>query len=237
MSADPTAGTVPVGDLGQRPSRGSRIALAGFVFAALSLVAWLLLSGSPSHEATTQTLLAYYGDHDASRGAFIAGLYIVPGACIAFIWFMSALRDRYLHSALRENTILSTAHVVAGVLVVTSLFILAAVQLASVWLGEAATDSESSVQGIRSLLALGEAFSSIMAMRAAAVFVAVSATRAARSRLFPRAFGPVSGILALGLLVAPEAPAWASLLFPAWVAAASLLVLLNRRAVGAVPGA
>lgn len=237
MSADPTRGTVQGGGPGQGPSRGSRIAMAGFIFAALFLVAWLLLRGSPGHDATTQTLLAYYGDVDAARGAAIAGLYVVPGACIAFIWFMSALRDRYLHSALRENTILSTAHVAAGVLVVTSLFILAAVQLASVWLGEAATDSESSVQGIRSLLALGEAFSSIMAMRAVAVFVAVSATRAARSQLFPRAFGPVSGILALGLLVAPEAPAWASLLFPAWVAAASLLVLLDRRAVGAVLGA
>jgi len=218
-------------------ARGSRVAAAGFVFAALFLLGWLLVRGAPAVDASDQDLLGYYADPDASRGSLVAGLYIIPGAGIAFIWFMAALRDRYLQRAMRENTILSTAHVVAGVLVVSSLFILAAVELAAVWLGQS-TASQSPVQGIRTLLALGEACSSIMALRAAAVFVAVSASRAVRSGVFPRAFGPASVLLAVVLLLVPQAFSWAILLFPAWVAVASALILVNLRGrEGVVPGA
>lgn len=218
-------------------ARGSRVAAAGFIFAALFLLGWLLQSGAPAADASAEDLLGYYGDSAASRGSLVAGLYVIPGACIAFIWFMAALRDRYLHRAMRENTILSTAHVVAGVLVVSSLFILAAVELAAVWLGQD-SGSESPVQGIRTLLALGEACSSIMALRAAAVFVAVSASRAVRSGVFPRAFGPASVVLALVLLLLPQVVSWAALLFPAWVAVASALILVNLRGRDGVgPGA
>ena len=214
------------------PARGSRVAVAGFVFAALFLLAWLMLREAPGIDADAQDLLDYDGDPGTARSSLVAGLYVVPAAGIAFIWFLAALRDRYGHSAQRDSTILSTAHVVAGVLVVTSLFILAAVELAAVWLGENADASESTVTGIRSLLALGDAFSDIMALRAAAVFVAVSATRAVRSGLFPRGFGVVSAPLAIALLLLPEALPWATLLFPAWVAAASALILLSHRGGG-----
>lgn len=43
--------------------RGSRIALAGLLFAGLFLVAWLLLRSSPDFDATDQELRAYYEDH------------------------------------------------------------------------------------------------------------------------------------------------------------------------------
>jgi hypothetical protein len=120
-------------------TRGSRIAIAGLVFSALFLLAWIMLRESPSFDSTDEELLDYFADPDQRRNSMIAGLYVVPLAAIAFIWFMAALRDRYLRSATRETTILSTAHVVAGALVVTSLFTVAAVELAVVWLGE--TDS------------------------------------------------------------------------------------------------
>ena len=98
---------------------------------------------------------------------------------------MAALRDRYVRTARSEHTILSTAHVVAGALVVASLFTLAAVELAVAWLAEQGNPFD--VDGARSLLALGQASSDIMALRSAAVFVGVSASRAVRSGLFPRA--------------------------------------------------
>ena len=77
-----------------------------------------------------------------------------------------------------------------------------------------------------------------MALRAAAVFVAVSASRAVRSGVFPRAFGPASVLLALVLLLLPQVVSWAALLFPAWVAVASALILVNLRGRDGVgPGA
>jgi hypothetical protein len=210
--------------------RGSRIALAGLLFAGLFLVAWLLLRSSPDFDATEQELRAYYEDSDQRQASIVAALYVVPLAAIAFIWFMAALRDRYVRSSGREHTILSTAHVVAGTLVVVSLFLLATVELSVSWL--AGTGDALDVGGARSLLALGQAASDIMTLRAAAVFVAISTSRGVRSGLFPRAFGALSVLVALTLLFVYASVPWVGLLFPAWVAASSILILIRRRGVG-----
>lgn len=215
--------------------RGSRIALAGLLFAGLFLVAWLLLLGSPDFDATDQELRAYYEDPDQRQASIVAALYVVPLAAIAFIWFMAALRDRYVRGSGREHTILSTAHVVAGTLVVVSLFLLATVELAVAWL--ATTGGGFDVGGARSLLALGQASADIMTLRAAAVFVAISTSRGVRSGLFPRAFGVLSVLVVLTLLFVYGSVPWVSLLFPAWVAASSVLILVRRRDVGQVDGA
>jgi hypothetical protein len=216
-------------------ARGSRVAIAGLVFSALFVIAWFLLRESPSYTATDQELLDYYGDPDRRRNSVMAGLYVIPFAGIAFIWFMAALRDRYLHFATRENMILSTAHVVAGALVVTSLFTLAGVELAVSWLGEAGDTFDAA--SARSLLALGEAISDIMALRSAAVFIGVSASRAMRSGLFPRSYGVLSLITAVALLLVYEAVPGIALAFPAWVAGSSVLILVRRRAAQNAEGA
>lgn len=215
--------------------RGSRIALAGLLFGALFLVGWFLLRGAPRFDAPDDQLVAYYGDSANRREAMIVGLYVIPLAGIAFIWFMAALRDRYVRTAGREHTILSTAHVVAGALVVVSLFTLAAVQLAVARLAEVPAGFD--VDGARSLLALGQASSDIMALRSAAVFVGVSATRGVRSGLFPRAFGALSMATAVMLLVGYEIASWVSLVFPAWVAASAVLILVRRRSIANLDGA
>jgi hypothetical protein len=214
--------------------RGSRVAIAGLLFAALYLLAWVLLLDSPSFDATDDELIAYYGNVDQRRDSTIAALYVIPFAGIGFIWFMAALRDRYLRTATREHTILSTAHVVAGALVVVSLFTLAAVELGVVWLAEAGDAID--VDGARALLALGQAASDIMALRSAAVFVGVSASRAVRSGLFPRAYGAASIVTAGALLAAPDSAPWVSLVFPTWVAASAVLVLLRQRSREAADG-
>jgi hypothetical protein len=214
--------------------RGSRVALAGRLFAALFLLAWLLLLDSPSVDATDDELVAYYGNADQRRDSTIAALYVIPFAGIAFIWFMAALRDRYLRTATREHTILSTAHVVAGALVVVSLFTLAAIELGVVWLAESGDSFDT--DGARALLALSQASSDIMALRSAAVFVGVSASRAVRSGLFPRAYGAVSLVTALALLGAPDSATWVSLVFPLWVATSAVLVLLRQRSREAADG-
>jgi hypothetical protein len=216
-------------------ARGSRVAIAGLVFSALFVVAWFLLRDSPSLDSTDQELLDYYGDPDQRRNSVIAGLYVIPFAGIAFIWFMAALRDRSVQGTARETTILSTAHVVAGALVVTSLFTLAAVELAVVWLAE--TGDAIDVGGTRSLLALGEALLDIMAVRSAAVFVGISSARAVRSGLFPRSYAGLSLVTAVALLFVYEAVPWVTLLFPAWVASTSVLILVRRHAVHVAEGA
>jgi len=76
-----------------------------------------------------------------------------------------------------------------------------------------------------------------MALRSAAVFVGVSSTRAVRSGLFPRSYGVLSLVAALALLLVYGAVAGVILLFPAWVAGSSVLILIRRRAIDVADGA
>ena len=210
------------------PAKGSRFALTGLAFSLLFLIAWLLLRASPSFTATDAELATYYGDDGNRRTAELVGLYVIPLAGIFFIWFMAALRDRYQRSARRENTVLSSAHVVAGALVVTSLFAVAAVELAVAWLADGPGAFDTA--GARAILAVGAATSEIMALRSAAVFIFVSTARARRSGFFPRPFAAASVIIAVALLVVHQEVPAVTLLFPAWVAGVSLLILLRRGA-------
>jgi hypothetical protein len=119
--------------------------------------------------------------------------------------------------------------------VVTSLFTIAAVELAVVWLAE--TGELFDVEAARGILAIGESTSDIMALRSAAVFVGVSATRAVRSGLFPRSYWVLSMVTALALLLVYDALPGVALLFPAWVAGTSILILVRRRAIDVADGA
>lgn len=204
------------------------VALTGLAFAATYLVAWSLMRGAPSYQASDADLTAFADDADGLRRLEVAGLYVIPLAGIFFIWFMAALRDRYHRIARREHTMLSSVQVVAGALVVTSLFTVAAMELGVAWL--AGTAGTFDVEGARSLLVVGEATSEIMALRSAAVFVLVSTARARRVGLFPPAFAAASILTAVALLVVHQAVGWVTVLFPAWVAGVSLLIVLRRDA-------
>ena len=69
------------------------------------------------------------------------------------------------------------------------------------------------------------------------MFVGVSSTRAVRSGLFPRSYGVLSLVAALALLLVYGAVAGVILLFPAWVAGSSALILVRRRAIDVADGA
>jgi hypothetical protein len=210
------------------PPKGSRVAFTGLAFFVLFLVAWMLIRESPTYSASNAELMAYYDDVGNRRNAELAGLYVIPLSGIFFIWFMATLRDRYHRIARRENTMLSSVQVVAAALVVTSLFTVAAVELAVAWLAGAGQPFD--LGAARSILALGEATSEIMALRSAAVFILVSTARARRAGFFPRPFAAVSVLVAAALLLIHQSVPVVTLLFPAWVAGVSLLILLRRDA-------
>lgn len=208
--------------------RGSRAALAGGVFAILFVVGLYLMQQSPPLDAPVDEFVDYFSDPDQRRASLLAGLYIVPFAGIAFIWFMAALRDRYVRSGAKENVLLSTVQLIAGTLFVSSMFAIAAVELALVWLAEQSPPEVYDAVSARTMVAFGAAMAQIIALRSAAVFIAVSTTRAMRSGLFPRWFGIASMVSAVALLFSYSALPAVTLLMPIWVVASSGLVLTRR---------
>ncbi len=209
--------------------RGSPAAIAGLVFAALFVVGWALIQQRPALSASDQELIDYFSDPASRRASLIAGLYIIPFTAIAFVWFMAALRARFVGTVGRENTLLSTVHLVAGSLFVAALFLIAAVELAMVWMVDSADGETVYIASARAMLALGTALAQMVGLRSAAVFIAVTTTRAKRSGLFPRWFVAASFVIAVVLLLAATRIGGIGLLMPLWVGGSSILVLLRRR--------
>jgi hypothetical protein len=208
--------------------RGSRAAIAGFVFAVLHVVGWVMMQHGPSLSATNEELIAYYGDPDARRVSLIAALWILPFTAIAFIWFAAALRDRFVGRR-REHTLLATVHLIAAAMFVVSVFAVAAAELALVWMAESSGAAGLDPDSVRTMVALGQAMASLMALRSAAVFIAVSTTRAKRSGLFPTWYTVYSYLTALVLLVVFDLWPPIQLLMPFWVLTTSVVVLKERR--------
>lgn len=211
-----------------RGERGSRAALAGFVFSILFAIGWLLLQRSPPVGAADKEILDYFTSVGGRRNSRLAGLYVIPFAGIAFIWFMAALRDRIVRAGGREHAVLSTVQLISGTVFVAALFAVGAAELSTVWVAESAGGPTLDIDAARGIIALGAATAQIVAIRASAVFIAVSTTRAMRAGLFPRWFCYTGFAMALALLVVATTWRPVVLVIPAWVLAASFVVIAQR---------
>ncbi len=213
-------------DVGER---GSRAAIAGIVFAVLHTIGWVMMQKGPSLNSSNEELIAYYGDPDSRRTALVAALWVLPFTAIAFVWFAAALRDRFVGRRNREHTLLATVHLLSAALFVVSIFTVAAAELALVWAAETSGANDLDPDSVRTMVALGQAMASLMALRSAAVFVAVTTTRAKRSGLFPIWYSVFSYATALVMLVMFDLWPPIQLLMPLWVLATSVVVLKERR--------
>ena len=87
----------------------------------------------PPEGSADATLLRYFAEPGSRRPSLFAGLYVLPFAGIAFMWFMAALRDRTPSSGGREHTVFATVQMLAGSMIVAALFVVAATELAGAW--------------------------------------------------------------------------------------------------------
>jgi hypothetical protein len=198
-------------------------AVAGIIFSVLMITALTLLRlSAPSHPGAGSQWLTDSG----KRTAVAVALNLVPFAGIAFLWFIGVLRDRIGE---REDRFFATVFFGSGLLFVAMLFVAAAVSG-----GLIANASSSLPDG--STLALGRTITSsllnVYAMRMAAVFTLTTVTIARRTEIVSRWLTLAGLACALALLVGIGISPWVELLFPAWILALSLDILVaGRRAV------
>lgn len=211
-----------------RRFQGSGAALAGLLFAILFSAGFFMLDRQPDRTADAQELLAYYRG-PAGQVLLVAGVYVVPLAGLCFLWFVAAARQRLSLMARREDALLATVQLTAGVLFVAMVFVSAAASVtgvASVRVG--GVDDGAVVSQLRTMTTYGEALLMIYAFRTAAVFIVVSTTRAWKARLFPRWFVVVGYVAALLLLVSLTYARAVVLVVPLWVAGTSVIILFRR---------
>ena len=192
-------------------------AVAGIVFSVLLIAALVLLRLSvPANASVAGGWLTDSG----KRTAVAIGLNLIPFAGIAFLWFIGVIRDRIGE---REDRFFATVFLGSGLLFVAMMFVAAAVAGGLI-------AGASSGPPVADTLALGRHITSILLdvywMRMAAVFTLTTVTIARRTQIVSRWLTLAGLACALVLLVGIGITPWVELLFPLWILALSLDILL-----------
>jgi hypothetical protein len=169
-------------------------------------------------------------DWDGAAGARVqVAMTLMPFAGIAFLWFIGVVRDRLGDL---EDRFFSTITLGSGLLFVAMVFASMSIAGGLLATGRAdlATDAE------RGMAAFGRAvmlqISNVYALRMGGVFMLSLGTVWLRTGLMPRWLVVTTYLLALTMLVIVNLSLWVTLLFPAWVLAVSVHVVIRPSSAG-----
>ncbi|CAM3688545.1 hypothetical protein OCAE111667_22110 [Occultella aeris] len=228
---EPDGGAAP--PVRERLFQGSGAGLAGLLFAVLFIVGFVILDQIPD-SATTDELTAYYQGASGSA-VIVAGFYLVPFSGLAFLWFIAAARHRLRSLARREDPLLDTVQITAGVLFVAMIFVAAAAAVTGVsavrLTPSDATADLVTLEQASTMTNYAQMLLMTYAFRTAGVFILASTTRGLRAKLFPRWFAVLSYLAVAVLLLSLTSVRAVVLVVPLWVAAAAGVILF-RRATG-----
>jgi hypothetical protein len=179
----------------------------------------LLRLSVPAHAAVPGAWLT----DPRKRAAVAIALNLIPFAGIAFLWFLGVVRDRIGE---REDRFFATVFLGSGLLFVGMMFVGAAVAGGLI----ASEAPPGSLSG--GALALGRHVTMLVldvyAMRMAAVFTLSTVTIARHTRIVAPWLTVAGLASALLLLVAAGTVPWLELVFPAWILALSIDILIRR---------
>ncbi len=229
-SSPPPAPAAPLGIVGRDLRAPRAVGVAGLAFAVLFVGSLLLIHSHPPPGSSAEQVAEWYLRDGRDIG--LVGLYLVPFAGIAFLWFLAVLRHRVGH---RQDRFFDTVFLGSGLLFVAMMFAAAATAgapLAAVRFQGAPIPSPEVVGLAR---ALGYTFLYVYAVRAAAVFVIVVSTIGLQTRTLPRWLVLLGYAVALVLLLSVSFFQLVVLLFPAWVCVVSVFVLVTDRVPDSSP--
>jgi hypothetical protein len=201
----------------------------GALFAVLFLISLWVIATSPGPKASDQELVDFYAS-DETRRVVLVGLYLLPFAAVAFLWFLSLLREWVLVSSRGVNRLLSNVQLGSGVAFITLAFAAAAastVVAAGVEFAEAPIDPGDA----RQFTLYGDVLLFIFAMRMAAIFMMTTTSIGRHAGVFPRWFTLTSYALAAFLFLSATLNFWLVLVFPLWVLALGGLILFKARQI------
>jgi hypothetical protein len=193
-------------------------AIAGILFALLYGAGLMLirLSIPADQDADTAWL------ETNSRTVALA-LNLVPYAGIAFLWFIGVIRDRLGDL---EDRFFATVFLGSGLLFLALIF--AGAALAGGLLSSYAVESSALIEsGVYSYSrAVTYNTVNIYAIRMAGVFMMSLGTIWLRTGLMQRGWALLTYALALVLLLSVSFSLWVTLIFPGWVLAVSVYILI-----------
>ena len=209
----------------QAPETGLRAiraaGIAGLVFASTMTASLVLLRLDPIAlgDVADDKSALQVGD------ATLVAIYLIPFSGIAFTWFLAALRRRV---GRLEDQLFATVFLATGLLFVAMLFAAGAAASAAVTAGRFGPTTAGSIAVLFGA-SLAKTLFYVFAVKMAGAFMLVSSTIGRRTGALPRWFtllGLAAGIVMLFSVGFFEPLA---LIFPAWVAVVSVLLLRADR--------
>jgi hypothetical protein len=224
-------GTVPRSPEHVRSLRKAAMltAVVGALHAALFLTSFWLLSDLPGPNASSEQIAEFYAS-DESRRVLLVGLYLMPFAGIAFIWFVVALRMWVEGTSRRVNILLSNVQLVTGILYVALFFAAAA---SSSVLAASVEFSNGEIDPVvaRQFPQFGSTLMLVFALRMAAMFVFTTSTIGRTSRVVPAWFAWSGYAVGAFLLLSASLQQWLALVFPIWLLIFSGILLRRARQI------
>jgi hypothetical protein len=160
----------------------------------------------------------------------LVGLYVLPFAAVAFLWFIALLREWVLASSRRVNRLLSNVQSVSGIAFITLAFAAAAASTVTAAAVEF-TDAPLDPGEARQFPIYGDVLLFIFGMRMAAVFVMATTNLGRSADVFPRWFVVASIAVALFLFLSASLSLWLVLVFPLWMLALGGLLFFKARQI------
>jgi hypothetical protein len=194
------------------------------------LTVWLLKSRAPGLNASDAEIVSFYSDPNNRRLILFAGLYLIPFAGIAFIWFIVSLQMWESGSAIRQNVLFSNVQLVCGVIYTALLFVGGASMSVVAAIVEL-TDTPINPVQARQFPQYGTSIILVFAMRMAAMFVLTTSNLGRSTGILPRWFIYVGFVFAVGLLLVASLSAWLVIVFPAWILVFSTILLRRARRI------
>jgi hypothetical protein len=199
----------------------------GVAHAVLFLLAYWLLTSTPGAHGSDEEIVAFYASGNGHQMVLV-GLYVMPFAGIAFLWFSVALRAWIRAYSPRESELFSGVQLVSGILYVALFFAGAAaysVMAVSVELSDAPVDPVVA----RQFPLYGGTLLMVFAMRMAAMFVFTTSRIGRITGALPRWFTFVGLCVGLFLLFSASYSRALVLVFPLWLLVLCALLLVRVR--------
>jgi hypothetical protein len=201
----------------------------GIAFSVLFTVSLVLIAGVPSVRATNEELRDYYNSETITT-AVVVGLYVMPFAGIAFIWFTVAMRMWATLSNQRLSFLHSNLQFVSGIAFVLLMFVASAAMSVvgvTVRLAEGPVD----VEAARQFPVFGITLTLFFAMRMAAMFVFTTSAIGRSAGILPRWFVYIGFVVGAFLLLTTTFSPLLVVLFPGWVLVLCIILLAGARKI------
>jgi hypothetical protein len=201
----------------------------GVTFSVLYVLSYYMLQRTPGPTATDEEIINFYST-GGQRRLILIGLYVMPFAGIAFLWFINALRLWITASSKRINPMLANVQFVSGVIFTALLFTAAAASAATAASMEYIHESLDPMFA-RQLPLLSNTILIVFAMRMAAMYVFTTSNIGRATGILPRWFVYMGFAIGLFLLLSATFSRLLALVFPVWVLVLCAVMLFKSRSL------